>query len=263
MNRVLQVVLLSSLPASALAACPSTLATDARLDCIAGQVSALQRRVLGLETEKILLQNEVADLQAENEALQSEVAALSPLLTIANIADYLTIDTDTDSLLFTGANLYVQSGSGATDGPVNGLGNLIVGYDENYYGSNIKTGSHNIVVGPGHTYTSYAGLVAGTGNAITGPNNSVTGGFDNTASGYYASVTGGSGNTASGAGSSISGGFFNTASDSYTSVSGGVDNTASGVTASVCGGSENTASGFSTTIAGGRARSESTDYSYP
>ncbi|HYA35325.1 MAG TPA: hypothetical protein VEF03_06885 [Candidatus Binataceae bacterium] len=41
------------------------------------------------------------------------------------------------------------------------------------------------------------------------PQASVSGGFKNTASGYYASVLGGSSNVASGVGSSVSGGSGN------------------------------------------------------
>ena len=38
---------------------------------------------------------------------------------------------DGTTLRFTGINVQIVSGSGTTDGPVNGKGNLIIGYNEN------------------------------------------------------------------------------------------------------------------------------------
>src|SRR5439155_24510304 len=55
-----------------------------------------------------------------------------------------------------------------------------------------KTGSHNLVVGPGHSYPSFGGILGGSHNATAGPSSSVTGGFRNVASDYTASVSGGS-----------------------------------------------------------------------
>jgi len=49
------------------------------------------------------------------------------------------------------------SGSGATEGMINGLGNLIVGYNEDVGSNATRTGSHNLVVGIEHSYSSYAG----------------------------------------------------------------------------------------------------------
>jgi hypothetical protein len=101
-----------------------------------------------------------------------------------------------DTLTFSGMNVQVNDGSGGTGGAVNGLGNLIVGYNENNY-SATRTGSHNLVVGIDHEYTSFAGLVAGRRNTISGSNSSVSGGYQNTASGSRSSVCGGQGNDAS------------------------------------------------------------------
>jgi hypothetical protein len=115
-----------------------------------------------------------------------------------------------------------------------------------------RDGSHNLVVGPDHSYSSYGGLVAGIANAINGPDASVSGGNFNTASGLYASVSGGHGNTASGEEASVSGGDLNTASDIHTSVSGGLHNTASRQDASVSGGIDNTASQQWASVSGGQ-----------
>jgi hypothetical protein len=147
-------------------------------------------------------------------------------------------------------NVQVVDGSGTTDGTVNGLGNLIVGYNENAYAAT-RTGSHNLVVGPDHEYTSYAGLVGGRANTISGGHASVSGGWGNSASGLYSSISGGYSNIASDQSSSVNGGSGNAATGLYSSVSGGLDNTASGQNSSVSAGSTNTASGLSSSVSGG------------
>jgi len=158
---------------------------------------------------------------------------------------------DGTTLQFSGINVQVVSGSGATHSVVNGKGNLIVGYNEGTMGQT-RTGSNNLIVGDEHEYTSSGGFVAGSRNTISGGSASVSGGFGNTAgTGVYASVSGGNGNTASGKLSSVSGGQTNTASAVFASVSGGSGNTASGLLSSVSGGSLNTASGGSASVSGG------------
>jgi hypothetical protein len=156
----------------------------------------------------------------------------------------------------TGANLRLTNGLRAT-ATTNGLGNLLVGYNEPRQGGNVETGSHNVVVGTGNNFSSFGGLVVGRQNEISGAFAAVSGGFDNTASGASAVVSGGIFNRASGESAAVSGGFDNTASASATSVSGGVGNTASGGGATVCGGHGNTASGHTAAISGGEMNTAS------
>ncbi|MCW5198701.1 hypothetical protein VU06_03010 [Desulfobulbus sp. F3] len=97
------------------------------------------------------------------------------------IGPYLTVDSKRNIYL-TGANLHIRSGSGSTYGALNGLGNLIIGYNENYSPTEdmpvaARTGSHHLVVGPYHSYSSYGGLVAGYRNTISGISSSVSGGI--------------------------------------------------------------------------------------
>ena len=184
-------------------------------------------------------------------ALAEDVIALEQ--TVADLqAKLAVISDDGTTLTITGRNVQIVSGSGATDdgGSLTGLGNLIVGYNEDVTTS-VRTGSHNLIVGTDHDYTSYGGLVAGGNNTISGPIASVSGGFSNTASGESASVSGGQLNTAIGITASVSGGVDNTASGNTASVSGGQDNTASASVASVSGGDGNTASGQSSIVTGG------------
>lgn len=184
---------------------------------------------------KIEVNAKVAGLEARVAALEAKLAAVS-------------YDSTAKIFRFDGVNVQIVDGTGDTGGTPNGLGNLIVGHNE---GGQPRTGSHNLVIGEFHTYTSYGGLVAGLGNSITGEAASVTGGSNNTASGFSASVSGGVNNKASGQLASVSGGNANAASGSSASVSGGQANTASGPWASVSGGDGNTASSFFASVGGG------------
>jgi hypothetical protein len=183
------------------------------------------------------------------------------------------------NIVFSGANIHILSGSGSTFDNFNnnptGLGNLIIGYDEDPavrggfpLNPGDRGGSHNLVIGTGNRFTraAFGGLVAGELNTISnietsvagGGNNiasggiaSVLGGVSNRASGFEASISGGGGNTCSGTWDSILGGFENTTSRDFSSVSGGVLNTASGQYSSVSGGQNNSASGTGTVVIGG------------
>ena len=179
-------------------------------------------------------------------ALEERVAALETLL--ASMA------ADSGNVYFSGVNVHIRDGSGVTycEGACNGVGNLIVGYDEERASGSDKSGSHNLIVGRNHNYPSYGGFVAGSGNTISGPESSVSGGFKNTASTQTSSVSGGEHNTSSGFASSVSGGSSNTAGFTASSVSGGSSNEASGWRSSVSGGVSNTASGEISSVSGGK-----------
>jgi len=155
----------------------------------------------------------------------------------------LTSEEAGETLRLTGVNLQIVSGSGATSGPVNGLGNLVVGYNEpgDLSTAADRRGSHNIVVGSEHRYRSYAGLVAGQQNELAAPYASVTAGLNNAVTARWASISGGGGGVASGEASSISAGGWGSAIGLGASVSGGEFNTATGDFASVTGGGFNVA----------------------
>ena len=80
---------------------------------------------------------------------------------------------------FEGCNVHVQNGTGSTS-TKNGLGNLIIGYNEETNRVNDRSGSHNLIVGPGHTYSAVGGLVAGYQNSVMCWYSSVSGGAYNT-----------------------------------------------------------------------------------
>ncbi len=202
----------------------------------AGGLPGLQARVTSIE--KALLAK-VSSLEFRVTELQNQLFDLSQILQFISVDHGVINGLKGPHLLITGANVHIRSGSGATVDTTN-LGNLIVGYDELRLQAEpapgpTRSGSHNFIVGPGHHYTASGGLVAGTGNTISGVYATVSGGTGNTASGGWASVSGGGGNTASGMAASVGGGGGNTASGPGASISGGSSNTAAGLFANVPG----------------------------
>jgi uncharacterized coiled-coil protein SlyX len=231
------------------------------------RVTDLEAAVSSQQTQIHALQGTVSTLQEQVASLQRQVTALQNNPTLA-LAPFVSVDPNPVNglqgphLFITGVNIHVRSGSGSTDdsGPgLTGLGNLIIGYNElpppNKLGEIIietfRRGAHNLIVGPGHGYSSYGGLVAGSSNSTASPSSTVSGGSDNTASGWYSSVSGGLRNTASGQHSSVSGGQQNSASGNVCSVSAGLANTASGLVCGVSGGQNNIASGIASSVTGG------------
>jgi hypothetical protein len=231
-----------------------------RLVCtpVGGDTSALAARVATLEGQVATLDTALSAVQAELAGLQGDLDATTSALAAAQatIACMSRVDTD---VFFVGCNVHVRSGAGTTEALPNGLGNLIIGYNEESFPGvpENRAGSHNLVVGPGHSYSSVGGFVAGRDNAVSGVNASVGGGTNNTASGAQASVSGGRFNAASGTQASVSGGTTNTASGPSASVSGGTGSTASGSAASVSGGAANRASGSAASVSGGQSNEAS------
>jgi uncharacterized coiled-coil protein SlyX len=238
-------------------------------------IEALEAKVASLEQTVSALQSQVTTLQTQLAAVQSNHAlALGPFVSVDPNPEIGVIGPN---IIFSGANIHIVSGSGSTadNGNPTGLGNLIIGYDEDpamvplpfvppiRLNPGDRGGSHNLVIGRWNKFTqaAFGGFVAGEFNVISNEGASVSGGFQNTASGIQASVTGGVNNTASGIRASVSGGAANTASADSSSVSGGLGNTASGIQASVSGGQGNTAGGQITVVIGGQLVTDNKDNS--
>jgi len=186
------------------------------------QIEALKAQVdqLTLNMGKLAAPDALNAMQKDIYALQGTVTALDKKTAdiIPELGKYVKIDTNSISgvngphILITGANVHVRSGSGATDNnvaPFAGLGNLIIGYNENTTPTPtlVRTGSHNLVGGGMNSFSSVGGMVFG---------------FQNTISGSYASILGGSVNTAAGPKSTVYGGTSQTAANlnSYAPVQG-------------------------------------------
>ena len=135
----------------------------------------------------------VAALQSQITAQQAQIAAMQT--TMNNLAAIFqsNVSRSGNDITFSGVNVRVVSGSGSTSGTVNGYGNLIIGYNEPRPGVFDRTGSHNLVVGSRHNYSSYGGIIAGFQNTMSAEYASLTGGNNNRACGPNASVSGGRG----------------------------------------------------------------------
>src|SRR5215471_4967869 len=154
-------------------------------------------------------------LQSGTAADSQPGAMAERMATLENKLSAMTFDGAANEVVISGANLRIVNGLGSTE-TTNGVGNLIVGYNEPRTDPTlppeVRTGSHNVVVGREHNFSSFGGLVVAQVNEISGPWASVSGGTRNTASGLNASVSGGVFNTSSGPNASVSGGEGNRSS---------------------------------------------------
>ena len=153
------------------------------------------------------------DVASEIDELKNRIAQLEELLAgVTRSADH--------TITFSGVNVQIVNGQGRTD-TTNDLGNLIVGYNEERGDhTDARDGSHNIVVGTRHAFSSYGGIVVGYDNTILGEYSSISGGSNHITHGAYSSISGGDRNSAVGAFSSVTGGQFNIASGDYSVVIG-------------------------------------------
>ena len=139
-----------------------------------------------------------------------------------------SIVVDNTEVLFSGCNLRVVNGAGSTQA-LNGKGNLAIGYNT-ADATDLRTGSHNLVIGDQHSYASTASLVSG---------------FDNVITGTAGALVAGQGNRVA---------------SSFSGIVGGKLNATTGVHAGVVGGRRLTASGRSSFLGGGDANESSADY---
>ena len=230
----------------------------------ASRVTSLENTITTMQGTITTLQNTISTLQADLATIQSNT-----VLDLDGRLIFLVDSNGYATAQFTGVN--VQVVNGVNHGTLNGLGNLIVGYNEattvlqaqevcsdgafadqtscetagNTWGRNHKTGSHNLVAGRWNSYSSHSGAVFGHNNVVNRPGASVTGGYGNAATGLRATVTGGYTNVASGDRSAILGGFAGRAEGLLSTLSGGEQNVSSGQYSNIV-------SGFNNRITGGR-----------
>jgi len=245
----------------------------------------------GVGLDQFATKEELAALRGEMLAEINSVRALTPTEEEREILGHMSIEqlpvdrsgaVTAKTVRLSGVNFQIVNGLGTTNGvdndpdlvvprefSVNGVGNLIVGYNEPQheefnFGIVERTGSHNVVVGAGHNYTSVAGFVGGFGNMISGPFCSVLGGAANTAGGVanqregrdgilFCTVVGGGDNRASAEYSAVLGGLINMTTGFASSVSGGQGNRSEGRLSSIGGGLENRATDNSSTVSGGQS----------
>jgi hypothetical protein len=209
-----------------------TQALEAQTQALTAHTRTVERRLRwwrGFACGVVLLALMSRSLQSGTAADTQPGGMTERMATLEKKLSAMKFDDAANEVVITGANLCIVNGLGLTE-TTNGLGNLIVGYNESRPPGVVqddRTGSHNVVVGRFNNFSSFGGLVVGNFNQISGQFASVSGGDENTASGLFSSVSGGDENTASGGFSSVSGGVFNTASGFFfSSVSGGSNRTA-------------------------------------
>lgn len=226
---------------------------------LAGQteMASLQKTVAGLKKTVTGLQRTVATLRADNVALSDRVGSLDGLLTGVSRGK----DADGyETLTISGENVQINDGSGS-ENTTDGLGNLIVGYDQDNLDSYARSGSNNLIVGDDSGWTSFGALLAGFDNRVGAEYGAITGGEGNQVTGNEASVSAGEDNTAQSAQSGIAGGVDNRTSGSADAIAGGYGNVTDAPEAVVSGGADNAADGYYSSISGGDANTSDGAYS--
>ncbi|MFK8011275.1 MAG: hypothetical protein AB8B80_04490 [Marinicellaceae bacterium] len=249
---------------------------NANFDAIEVAVDDNNSRLAALEALVVTMQATATAQQTTIDQLQSELATLqnNTVLELDGLLQYALID-GYDTAEFTNVNVQINDGSGDTDGEVNGKGNLTIGYHETspsaldfcsdpqytdsvncignleIWDNNVRTGSHNLIIGVGHSFTSFGSIISGSTNISNAEYANILGGTLNNTSGILASILSGERNNASGYASSILGGRSNVALGEYSSMSGGRLNSASGDYSNVSGGRLNSASGDYSNVSGG------------
>jgi FtsZ-binding cell division protein ZapB len=262
-------------------------ALQAQVAALQDQVNTLQDQVNTLQTANTDQQKEINSLQTSNTTLQKQLATVQSNRALL-LGPFVNVDPNPEigvigpNIIFSGANIHIVSGSGRTNdklvnGSSTGLGNLIIGYDED-------PSRFDLAIGGGapppswrpwwvaqlgdwaaHRFTqaAFGGLVAGELNTISNRAASVSGGFSNTASGEFASVSGGDGNTASVRFASVTGGHDNNANGSDSVILGDQFNFvgSNGAQSVVLGGQKNFAGGFQSVVLGGQGVTANKDNS--
>ncbi len=165
-------------------------------------LSAAQANISAMQGTVTTMQGTVTTVKGSVDAVKDTVIALeAKTADSVALSKYVKVDTKEISgmsgphVLITGANVHVRSGSGFTNdnGSATGLGNLIIGYNENTTPTPIlvRNGSHNLVGGSLNSFSSYGGVVFGVQNVSGMPYASVLGGNENRAQGQHSTVYGG------------------------------------------------------------------------
>ncbi len=213
---------------------------------------------------------QLADAETKLTSAEARILALEERL--AGIDTKLaSMRVEGTDVFFEGVNVHIRDGSGATyvmgaplpdsaedvvtpaDG--SGLGNLIIGYNEDISNDDpdLRSGQHNLVVGSGHSYTSVAGIVAGYNNKTESHATATIGGWRNKATNRAAVIISGKDNRAEEEGAVVVGGEDNLSESNHTVVVGGRDNKANDDNSVVVGGRYNLSEAEHAVVVGGRS----------
>lgn len=207
-------------------------------------------RIAALEATIVELQGIIDDLTTEIDDRQSAIDFANDLRDVTHVHTR----RGQPSVSFSGVNVYVDNGSGASavaDGGItNGVGNLIIGYNE--VGASTKTGSHNVIIGPRHFYTSELGIISGTDNLVTAPNAAVIGGIANAVEAESSIIAGGNHNTVDGNNSAVVASERSFSSGSFTAVIASLTSRVTGAESFVASSVDSSATFLNTTVLGSR-----------
>jgi hypothetical protein len=142
------------------------------------RIAQLEQKVLALQTalakeisdrtsaDAILQTNltqETANRTSADATLQTQINSAVPA-NIQALSNYVHVESGSINdlagpyVIFEGANYHFRNGLTQTQ-DVNGLGNLIVGYNKKpatgYWPPDARVGSHNLIAGDWNMYTSY------------------------------------------------------------------------------------------------------------
>ena len=240
-------VLAGLLVGGLLSGCADKGVSPSDLDALRAEISSLQDQVTVLEQaldEKL----DATDLDGYVTRAELSSVALSgsyedliarPLAvaeSVLSLGEYLTVDTESHLVQITGANVQLRDCPVVDGFGCDGYGNLIIGHNEAREDDPLtvdidestreedRSGSHNLVIGPGHHYNWHYNVISGDRNTALGSYGALLGGQLNEV-GIGSVVVGGSGNTAESGGNTITGGSGNTVSGVHSSISGGKDRT--------------------------------------
>ena len=177
-------------------------------------------------------------MQTQITSLQSQVASLEAAA-IPGLVDYVSVDDLSHTVLISGANFQVVNGS-ESQLSENALGNIVVGYNpvDSVEQNDLRTGSHNLILGSGQTYLGSCNIIGGNGNQTNGDFGIVSG-LTNEYSGYGGGMIGGSQNLSSLTYGATLGGKKNTLNSDGGAIVGGYNNEVRREQAVVVAGSNN------------------------
>lgn len=203
---------------------------------------------------KLSLQAQINRLRAQNAQQQLAIQQLQNLLSCV-----IKIGND---VILEGCNLHIRNAQGQTD-TTDDTGNLIIGYNEDLTigDGSLRTGSHNLVIGMDHRYTSWGTIVHGTGHHTSNTNSAAIGGSFNRPQGVGSVIVSGSENVVTSNHAVIVGGTFNDAGGSHSVITGGESNSTHAYGTLISGGFANEADGNWGAVIGGQGNQAMTGYS--
>jgi len=240
-------------------------------------ISNLQATISGIDSslnDQILQANQIQNSLAVVQA--NTVLELDGFLSLQDIGGNYTA-------VFSQMNVQIDNGLGTES--LNGLGNLYLGYNEmtpestefcldatysnqaqcesgnSTWLSGVRTGSHNLILGKGHSYLGYGAIIGGKNNVSNGNYSSVINGEANISAGKYSVIASGTVNRTVADYSTILAGAYNKTEGEQSTVIAGLKNTSEGYGAVVVSGQHNHASGTRAVVSGGWSNNAMGNYS--